>query len=127
MKSEVYMLFWMNKNSCDQMKGKCYCYYLALVSCNTVMHGHQFVAGLTVSTTGWLSVVLFRRWGQTNTPSSRSVVQSYGEPLCNMFEHILHFIDGVKIYRKSLKEAGKGRSHEIQAKVRIRSRQQRVS
>ena len=82
----MYMLFWMNKNSCDQMRGKFYCYYFAFVSCNTVMHGHLFVPGLTVSTTGWLSVVLSRRWGQTNTPSSRSVVQSYGEPLCNTFE-----------------------------------------
>ena len=39
---------------------------------------------------------------------------------------IIVITDGVKIYRKSLKEAGKGRSRDTQVRVRIRSRQQRV-
>ena len=39
---------------------------------------------------------------------------------------ILAFTDGVKIYRKSLKEAEKGRPGGVQARVRICFRQQRV-
>ena len=35
-------------------------------------------------------------------------------------------LDGVKIYRKSLKDSGKGISRDTRIRVRIRSRQQRV-
>ena len=35
--------------------------------------------------------------------------------------------DGIRIYRKTLKESTKGRPEEVQNRVRVRSRQQRVS
>lgn len=41
--------------------------------------------------------------------------------------HLTFFLDGVRIYRKTLKEASKGRPSPVKTKVRIRSRQQRVS
>ena len=38
----------------------------------------------------------------------------------------MYFSDGLKIYKKTLKESFKGRTTEVQHKARVRSRQQRV-
>ena len=44
-----------------------------------------------------------------------------------MIVMVLFVTDGVKTYRKTLKDSRNGRSDAVQHRVRIRSRQQRVS
>ena len=45
----------------------------------------------------------------------------------NAVVDIYNFAEGIRIYRKTLREASRGRSSGVQARVHIRSRQQRVS